>query len=112
MTVTVATNEIFSKIDTTKLDSLDGVTDSLGELTAGITALKDGSMELSEGLKTFNEQGIQKITELASGDLANTMARLKVTIDVSEDYYNFTGISDDMSGQVKFIYRTDEISAD
>lgn len=86
--------------------------DGMPALTEGITALKDGSMELSEGLKTFNEQGIQKITELASGDLENTMARLKATIDVSEDYYNFTGISDDMSGQVKFIYRTDEISAD
>ena len=37
------------------------------------------------------------------------VTRLKATIDVSKNYRNFSGISDDMDGQVKFIYRTEEI---
>lgn len=81
-------------------------------LTAGVTALRDGAMELSDGLKQFNEQGVQKLVDLVDGDLEGITARLKATADVSRNYRNFAGISDDMDGQVKFIYRTDEISAD
>lgn len=81
-------------------------------LVDGVTQLRDGAMELSDGLKQFNEQGIQKIVDFMGDDLAGTVARLKATIDVSKDYRNFSGLADDMNGQVKFIYRTDEIEAD
>ena len=78
-------------------------------LTDGVSQLKDGAMQLNGGLKQFNEEGIQKIVDLVDGDLNGIVARLKATIDVSKNYRNFAGISDDMDGQVKFIYRTDEI---
>ncbi|MCQ2354941.1 MAG: hypothetical protein MJ102_07580 [Clostridia bacterium] len=78
-------------------------------LVDGVTGLKDGAMQLNEGLQKFNEEGIQKIIDLVDGDLNGIVARLKATIDVSKNYRNFAGISDDMDGQVKFIYRTDEI---
>ena len=78
-------------------------------LVDGVTGLKDGAMQLNDGLKKFNEEGIQKIIDLVDGDLNGIVARLKATIDVSKNYRNFAGISDDMDGQVKFIYRTDEI---
>ena len=78
-------------------------------LTDGVSQLKDGAMQLNGGLKQFNEEGIQKIIDLVDGDLNGIVARLKATIDVSKNYRNFAGISDDMDGQVKFIYRTDEI---
>ena len=42
-------------------------------------------------------------------DMKGIVTRLKATIDVSKNYRNFSGISDDMDGQVKFIYRTEEI---
>ncbi len=80
-------------------------------LVEGVSQLKDGAMKLSEGLKEFNEKGIQKILDLVEGDLGNVITRLKATVDVSKNYRNFSGISDDMNGQVKFIYRTDEIKA-
>ena len=79
-------------------------------LVDGVTQLKDGAMQLNDGLKKFNKEGIQKIIDLVDGDLNGIVARLKATIDVSKTYRNFAGISDDMSGQVKFIYRTDEIN--
>ena len=78
-------------------------------LKDGITKLCDGSLSLSEGLKEFNEKGIQKIIDAVDGDLSGLADRVKATIDVSKQYRNFSGISDDMDGQVKFIYRTDEI---
>lgn len=78
-------------------------------LVDGVTQLKDGAMQLSDGLKQFNEEGIQKIIDLVDGDLDVMLARVRATIDVSKDYQNFSGISDNIDGQVKFIYRTDEI---
>ena len=78
-------------------------------LVDGVTQLKDGAMQLSDGLKQFNEEGIQKIIDLVDDDLEGVLARVRATIDVSKDYQNFSGISDNMDGQVKFIYRTDEI---
>ena len=78
-------------------------------LAEGVTALRDGAMKLSDGLKEFNEQGIQKLVDAVDGDLGGLFARIKATADVSKDYKSFSGLSDDMDGQVKFIYRTDSV---
>lgn len=84
--------------------------DSTPALVSGVTQLKDGAMQLSEGLQQLNKEGIQKLTKLLQDDLGDLTARVQATIDVSKDYRSFSGISDDASGQVKFIYRTDEIA--
>ena len=81
-------------------------------LVDGVTQLKDGALQLNDGLKKFNEEGVQKIIDLIDDDLNGIVTRLKATIDVSKNYCNFSGISDDMKGQVKFIYRTDEIKTE
>ncbi len=80
-------------------------------LVDGVTQLKDGAMQLNDGLKKFNDDGICKIVDLVDGDLNSIVTRLKSTVDVSKNYRNFSGIGDDTDGQVKFIYRTDEIKA-
>ena len=80
-------------------------------LVDGVSQLKNGAMQLSDGLKKFNEEGVQKIVELVDNDMKGIVTRLKATIDVSKNYRNFSGISDDMGGQVKFIYRTEEIKS-
>ena len=80
-------------------------------LVDGITQLRDGAMQLSDGLKEFNEEGIQKLVEAVDGDFAGLITRLKATTDVSKNYRSFSGISDDMDGKVKFIYRTDSVEA-
>ena len=92
-------------------DGANKLASGASDLKDGIAQLKDGAMQLNDGLKRFNEEGIQKIIDLVDGDLNGIVARLKATIDVSKNYRNFAGISDDMDGQVKFIYRTDEISS-
>lgn len=90
------------------LDSLDG---SIPALVDGITQLRDGAKELSDGLSQFNEQGIEKLLNWIHGDLEGTVARLDAMAEVSRNYRNYAGITDDMDGQVKFIFRTAEIQA-
>ena len=74
-------------------------------LIAGIQKLYNGSSALSDGLTTFNEKGIQKLVDAVDGDLEGLVLRLNATLDASRQYRNFSGISEDMEGQVKFIYR-------
>lgn len=83
--------------------------DGVPALVDGITQLRDGAMTLSDGLKEFKEKGVQRLVDAVEGNLAGLVARMRATIDVSRDYYNYAGIADGMDGQVKFIYRTDEI---
>lgn len=83
--------------------------DDAPALVSGITQLKDGSLTLCEGLKQFNEKGVEKLVDAVNGDLKGLITRVKATVDVSKNYKSFSGISDDVDGQVKFIYRTDSI---
>lgn len=80
-------------------------------LMDGITQLKDGAMQLSDGLAQFNEEGIQKLVEKMD-DIEGLIARMKATVSVSKNYKSFAGISDSADGNVKFIYRTDEMKKD
>ena len=90
-------------------DGILKMKDGMPSLVEGITKLRDGSMSLSDGLKEFDEKGVQKIIDAVDGDLSGILDRVKATIKVSKNYRNFSGISDEMNGQVKFIYRTDGI---
>lgn len=81
-------------------------------LVDGITQLRDGALKLSDGMKEFNEKGIEKLVDAVDGDLNGLLTRLKATVDVSKEYTSFSGISQEMDGQVKFIYRTDSIDAE
>ena len=95
----------------TLYDGILTLQNGMPALVDGTTQLRDGSMTLSDGLKQFDEQGVQKIVDLVDGDIEGLLTRLKATVDVSNDYCNFSGLADGMNGQVKFIYRTDEIKA-
>lgn len=101
----------------------DGLKNGAGELYAGlntlkegssalvdgVSQLKDGAKQLSDGLKEFNEQGVQKLIDAVDGDLNGLIDRLRATSEVSKDYKSFAGISKDMDGSVRFIYKTDAI---
>lgn len=91
------------------LQGIQTMKDSTPALVDGITQLRDGSMELSDGLKQFNEEGIQKLIEAVDGDLEGLSDRIRVTADVAKHYTSFSGICEEMDGDVKFIYKTDSI---
>lgn len=80
-------------------------------LKDGVTELRDGSQKLFDGIKEFDREAVSKLVDVVKNDIGGFVTRLKACADVSEDYRSFAGISDDMSGRVKFIYRTGSISA-
>ena len=90
-------------------DGIFTLKESAPALVDGVKRLKDGAMRLSDGLNQFNEKGVEKILGAAGEDLDGLALRYKAIIEASENYKTFAGISDDMDGQVKFIYRTDAI---
>lgn len=86
--------------------------DGTPALVTGVTNLKNGAMQLKDGLKEFSSKGVDKLVEVAHGDVAGLVTRFKATVDVSKDYKSFSGISDEMDGNVKFVYRTDAVKAE
>ena len=80
--------------------------DNVPALVEGVTQLKDGAMQLSDGIGRFNEEGIRKLVDAVDGDIAGLVTRLRAVADVSKDYTSFSGLADDMEGQVRFIYKT------
>lgn len=69
-TMTVASNEIFNKLDPDSLESIDSVTGSLGKLTDAMNEMLNGSGKLYEGLCTLSEKSgqlINGIDKLAKG---------------------------------------------
>lgn len=78
-------------------------------LYSGVTELRDGAMKLSDGFKEFYEKGIEKLAEAVNGDVTGLLARVSATAAAADNYNSFSGISEDMDGQVKFIYRTDSV---
>lgn len=95
--------------DTPSPDLTDPTDTSTGEknivpaLIGGVTRLRDGTMELSDGLKEFDEQGVQKLVDAFAGDLSGLMDRVDAVKAVPERYNSFSGISPDMDGQTKIV---------
>lgn len=92
-------------------DGILAMQNSAPALIDGVTQLRDGAMELSNGLKEFDEQGVQKLVDAFDGDLGGLMDRVDAVKAVSERYNSFSGVSPEMDGQVKFIWRTEAVEA-
>ncbi len=75
MTVSIAANGLFNDIDTEKLDSLDDLTDGIGQMSDAMKQLMDGSSQLYDGLAVL----LDKSGELVTGihQLADGAAELK-----------------------------------
>ena len=70
MTVTLATNALFSELDVDGFDSISELSDSMEELTDAMDQLLDGSSQLYDGLSTLLEKSgelVEGIDQLAAG---------------------------------------------
>lgn len=83
--------------------------DGKDQLTEGVGKLKDGSKELADGIVEFNEEGIEKLVNSYTGDIKPFVDRLQQVMDAGKGYDSFGGKSDSVSGDVKFIIKTEEI---
>lgn len=79
------------------------------KLNDGLAVLSDGVKALCDGMKTFDEDGIQKIADLAGDDLEAVLTRFKALREADGRYDNFSGIREEQKGSVRFIIETDEI---
>lgn len=79
-------------------------------LVQGCAALTEGLQALQKGMITFDEEGIQKIADLAGDDLQNVLTQIRALKEADGAYQSFSGVKDGQSGSVRFIIETDEIS--
>lgn len=77
-------------------------------LIDGVKQLDDGAKTLNDGMIQFNEEGIQKLVSAFDGDIEGMLDKLNNMMDASKKYKNFSGISDGMDGEVKFIFVTNK----
>ena len=81
---------------------------SLAETSGSST----GSDTLTKGLKTFNDDGISKLSDLAGDDLDSVINHFKAVKKADNRYKSFGGIKKNAKGSVKFVIETDPIEAD
>lgn len=93
-------------------DGMDTLSAGGGKMAEGISQLTEGAAALNNGIITFNNEAVQTLVEMADGDLTNIMVRLNEISNASESYRNYSGITDETSGNVKLIFRTEEIKAE
>lgn len=116
-------NEVKSTAGKKVVSQMKSLEDGLGQLTNGLLALnsgaqslESGSIELSngsnvlaDGIKNFNEQGIQKIYNYINKDVRNLSIRLQKLTELAEDYNNFTLVDEGNESEVKFIMILDSV---
>lgn len=86
--------------------------DATGELSDGVNQLKEGSEELSDGMEEFEQEGIQKLADTYHGDVETLLNRMEAVMDAGKAYQTFTKKAADVTGNVKFIIRTEGITAE
>lgn len=119
MTVTVASNELFSEVDTAQIgsgkglsESLEKLDDAMGQLLDGSSALYDGmsvlldkSAELAEGINQLAE-GAQAIKD-GAGSVDEGTARLKSGLEeLSTGLDTITANNDKLNGGAKQVFET------
>lgn len=79
-----------------------------GALIDGVKQLDKGAKTLNDGMIQFNEEGIKKLVSAFDGDIQGLLDKLNDMADASRSYKNFSGISDHMDGEVKFVFVTNK----
>ncbi|AUM94252.1 TPA: hypothetical protein LA742_002113 [Clostridium botulinum] len=90
-------------------NKLNSGANKLGE---GANKVAQGNKELSVNMTKFNNEGVKKIDDKLGTKITDVKEILDVKdeiVNLSKNYGTFTGLGDDMEGNVKFIMRTDEI---
>lgn len=76
-------------------------------LINGVKKLDAGAIALNDGMIKFNKEGIEKLVNVFDGDIDGLLDKVNTILDSSKNYKNFSGISEDMDGEVKFIFVTE-----
>lgn len=93
-------------------DGAKTLVEGTGTLGSGIVTLFDGTKTLKDGVVKLNKDGISKITSIFGDDAKDAIDSIEDILNSGKEYKSFTGINENMTGSVKFIFKTDEIKAD
>ena len=75
-------------------------------LKDGADKLADGAKTLKEGMQKYNDEAISKLTESSRITSLQEASNLLTAMSESEDNYNnYSGISDDAEGSIKFVFK-------
>ena len=92
------------------MDSLYTLSDAINTLNTGIEQLYNGSVNLNDGMKQFDSEGIQAISSLVNNNLKSLEDRAKALVNLSKNYNTFTMKNSDAIGSTKFISVVESIS--
>lgn len=85
------------------------------KLKDGSNKLSDGTKELDEGMNKFHKEGISEISsriDESDLDIDTIMETKDELMDLSKEYKSFTGLNEEMEGNVKFVIKTEEIKTE
>ena len=103
----------YEDIINSKLGEVDGqiekLEDALNQLTAGTDTLENGANELQNGMRKFDEEGIQKIYSIVNNNVRDLQFRVNKLRELSNEYNTFTNIDENAKGNVKFIMMIDSL---
>lgn len=89
-------------------EAVSGIRHGSAELVKDIANFQDDSLSLLDGMDGIDRETLEKLVHIVAQSEA-VLPRLKATVKVTEKYQSFTGLAPDMTGRVKFIYRTSGI---
>ena len=87
---------------------LEALRQGSGALIEGVTKLDEGAGKLQDGMIQFNEEGIEKLVSAFGGDTEKLLDKMNEMLDASREYKSFSGISNGMDGEVKFVFVMDK----
>lgn len=94
---------------------IDTLANGSGQLLEGANKLLQGTDDLRNGADKLQNEGIAKLHEVGNekiSDIDNLIDVKDELVKLSKEYKSYSGISEEMSGKVKFIMKTEEVKAE
>lgn len=91
-------------------DGVDTFVSTGSQLKDGMSGLVTGTNKLLSGIRTFDKEGIQELTETFGTDLQEILDKVEALKQADQNYTNYAGIVDDRTGSVMFMFETEELT--
>lgn len=79
------------------------ITNAIDTMLDGANKIADGAMNLSNGMTKFDHEGIRPMTNFVNGKVKVTTETVERLFNLAEQYDNYAGKSDNITGTTKFI---------
>ena len=87
--------------------SIKKISESLGLLYNGVSLLDDGINSLNEGINKYNQEGIEKISDLVNNTIKSKVDKIEKLTKLSDNYKSFASNNNGCDDETKFILVVD-----